>query len=141
MLHNGINTINTYNFAKVMFLHLFVSHSASVHAGIHTPLGRHLPRADTPREQIAHPPGADSPWEQTPLLLGADTPMGADTTPGSRHTLWEQTPPAADAPPHSACWEIRATSGWYASYWNAYLLKSVAFFCISAYLQCTECTT
>ena len=25
-------------------------------------------------------------------------------------------------PPSSACWEIRATSGWYASYWNAFLL-------------------
>ena len=106
MLHNGINTINTYNFAKVMFLRLFVSHSvhrgvpASVHAGIHTP-----PRQTPP--QGRHPQGADSPppLEQTapgnrqPLLLGADTPMGADTTPGSRHTLWEQTPPGADAPP------------------------------------------
>ena len=32
-----------------------------------------------------------------------------------------QTPLGADTPPHSACWEIRATSGRYASYWNAYL--------------------
>ena len=68
-------------FAKVMFLHMSVSHSvyggglvsASVHAGIH------------PQEH---------------------TPWGAD--------------------PHSACWEIRATSGQYASYWNAYLLTMVA---------------
>ena len=37
-----------------------------------------------------------------------------DTTPpGSRH------PPRADTPLHSACWEIRSTSGRYASYWNA----------------------
>ena len=61
-------------FAKVMFLHLSVSHSvhrgvsASVHAGIH------------PREQT--PPGAD--------------------TPQSRHTLWEQTPLGADTP-HAQC--------------------------------------
>ena len=40
-------------FAKVMFLHLYVSHSihrgvfASVHAGIHSP-GADTPRADTP---------------------------------------------------------------------------------------------
>ena len=40
----------------------------------------------------------------------ADTPWGADT------------PPATDTPRSSACWEIRATSGRYASYWNAYLL-------------------
>ena len=31
---------------------------------------------------------------------------------------WEQTPPVVD----SACWEIQATSGQYASCWNAYLL-------------------
>ena len=29
---------------------------------------------------------------------------------------WEQTTPL-----RSACWEIRATSGGYASYWNTYL--------------------
>ena len=37
-----------------------------------------------------------------------DTPCG--DTPGSRHH-----------PQRSACWEIRATSGRYASYWNAIL--------------------
>ena len=35
--------------------------------------------------------------------------------PGSRHLPRKQTPQ------HSACWEIRATSGRYASYWNAIL--------------------
>ena len=134
MLHNGINTMNTHNFAKVMFLHLFVSHSvhggvpASVHAWIHTPPRQTPPQGRHPQGADSPPPGADSPWEQT-------QPPGADTPSGSRH------PPQQMLPLHSACWEIRATSGWYASYWNAYLLKSVAFFCISAYLQCTECTT
>ena len=52
-------------FAKVMFLHLSVSHSVhggsvSVHAG------------------IADPPGADIPQEQTPDPPGTD-PHGADT--------------------------------------------------------------
>ena len=85
------------------------------------------------------------PQEQTPLPLGsrhpprkqtphqeADTP-GKQTHPlGSRHTPRKQTLPEADIPSgsrhsspplHSACWEIRATSGWFASYWNAYLLE------------------
>ena len=64
----------------------------------YTPLG---PEAGTPQEQI--PPEADPP-EQTPPL---EPEVG--TSP-SQHT-----------PQHSACWEIRATSGWYASYWNAIL--------------------
>ena len=81
-------------FAKVMFLHLSVilftgGVSASVHAGIHTPI------------QEKTPPGSRHPTEQTPL--GADTPL------------------------RSACWEIQATSGWYTSYWNAYLF----FFTVS----------
>ena len=38
----------------------------------------------------------------------------ADTPP-------EQTPLGADNPQCSACWEILATSGQYASYWNAFL--------------------
>ena len=42
-------------------------------------------------------------WDTHPS--GADTPL----------------PPGADTPLRSACWEIRATSGQYASYWNAYL--------------------
>ena len=32
-------------------------------------------------------------------------------------------PPGAESPLHSACWEIRPTSGRYASYWNAYLFS------------------
>ena len=40
----------------------------------------------------------------------ADTPREADT-PRSRHPL-----PRKQTPLRSTCWEIRATSGWYASY-------------------------
>ena len=36
---------------------------------------------------------------------------------GGRYTPRDQVHP----PPSSACWEIRATSGRYASYWNAFL--------------------
>ena len=89
-----------------------------------TPLGRHPPWSRPPL-------GADTPLEQTPPPLGADPP-GADTPQ-------EQTPPRSRHPPlHSACWEIRATSGWYAFYWNAYL--SLIFFAFaSAFARC-ECT-
>ena len=39
--------------------------------------------------------------------------------PSGRYTpLWAGTPPGS-----SACWEIWATSGRYASYWNAFLLR------------------
>ena len=56
-----------------------------------------------------------------------------DTTPpGSRHpppeqVPQEQAPPkqavplGADPHPSSVCWEVRSTSGRYASYWNAIL--------------------
>ena len=60
------------------------------------------PEADTPQTRGRHPspPRADTPWEQN---------------------LSKQPPP--NRPPlRSACWEIRATSGRYASYLNAYLL-------------------
>ena len=81
------------------------------------------PRQQTPPEQTpTHPSradtpsGADTPTEQPPLQSRhppEQTPPRADTHP------WEQTPPKANTPLCSACWEIRATSGRYASYWNA----------------------
>ena len=44
-------------------------------------------------------------------------------TPSEQTTLLGVgTPPGADTPPCCACWEIRATSERYASYWNAFLL-------------------
>ena len=68
-------------------------------------------RQTSPRTR--HPPAA--PWEQTP---------SDQAPPQTRHTPvpWEQTPPD-QAPPsqRSACWEMRTTSGRYASYWNAIL--------------------
>ena len=64
------------------------------------------------------PPGQVSPQAGTPQ---AGTPLG------QVHPQGPGTPPQAGAPPgtrytrSSACWEIRATSGRYASYWNAFL--------------------
>ena len=88
---------------KVVFLHLFVilfteGGSASVHAGI------------PPRDQA--PPGTDTP-------SGAAT-LTQEQTPPTRHPPPEQT----HTPRSKACWEIRSTSGRYASYWNAILLVS-----------------
>ena len=79
------------------------------------------PWADTPLP--GRPPWADTPG-QTPLgrhPLGRH-PVEADTPQGSRH------PPREQTPPRSACWEIRATSGRYASYWNAYLFCNCTLF-------------
>ena len=96
---------------KVMFLHLsvilFTGGVADTPQEQTPPGADMIPRADTP-------PGADPP--------GADTPPGADMIPSSRHTP-RSRPPQEQTPPCSACWEIRATSGWYASYWNAYLFS------------------
>ena len=82
--------------------------------GYTPPRSRHPPRADTTPGN-RHPPGSRHP-----------------PPPRSRHPPQEQTPrnrpgvcsggdpPGADTP-RSACWEIRAARGRYASYWNAYL--------------------
>ena len=98
-------------FAKVMFLN--VSHS--VHRGGGLPqcmLGYHSPPDQAP-PLTRHPLGPDPPLDQAPPSPGTpsdQTPSGPGT-PQSRHT-----------PVRSACWEIRSTSGRYASYWNAFLL-------------------
>ena len=77
--------------------------SASVHAGIPPP------RADTP------------PQEQTPP--GEDTPPRADT-PQEQTPPGEDTPPRADTPLEADS-GIRSMSGWYASYWNAFLFGKI----------------
>ena len=52
------------------------------------------------------------------LFIGGGACLSAcwDTPPGA------DTPSTGPIPLRSACWEIRATSGRYPSYWNAYLL-------------------
>ena len=78
--------------------------SASVHAGI----------ADSSLL------GADPPWEQT---RRSRPPPGEQTYSGGRYPPRSRHPTGRRPNLHSACWEIRATSGRYASYWNAYLLR------------------
>ena len=106
-------------FAKVMFLQLSVSHS--VHKGgvcLSAWWDTH-PQKQTPPGS-RHPLGSRQPsGKQTPpqkqTALGSRHPSGKQTPPGGRH------PPKVNTPLCSACWEIRATRGQYASYWNAYL--------------------
>ena len=78
----------------------------STWAGTPPPPGMYpLPRAGTP------PLGMCTPWQLHPAWAG--TPRLGRYTPGQVHP-----------PTHlqsSACWEIRATSGRYAAYWNAFL--------------------
>ena len=135
--------------AKVMFLHLSVSHS--VHRGgvpsqvppryhVQTPPGPglsprdqvHPPRAGTPPRQV-HPPGTPPPGMVHPL--GPGTPPWDQVHPprtrysppsGSRYTPQKQVPtpgPGTPPPADGYC------CGRYASYWNAFLF---CFFSVSA---------
>ena len=122
-------------FAKVMFLHLSVSHS--VHRGeylgqvpprqVH-PQGRYTPQAGTP-------PSRYTPWQVHPQ---AGTPQAGTPpkqvhplgryTPGQVHPPGRHTPPGTNpgqVPPPSRYYEIRSMSGRYASYWNAFLFRTV----------------
>ena len=81
---------------SVMFLHVSVCPQGDIWAG--------TPPAGTP------PLCRYIPWEGIP-------PRGGSPRTGT--TPWAGTPPG-QVPP-GACWEIRATSGRYASYWNAFL--------------------
>ena len=79
-------------------------------AGTPPPLGRYTPWAGTPPRQV-HPRADISPQ--------AGTPPWAGTPPRQVHPLGRH-------PQSSACWEIWATSGRYASYWNAFLCEGIA---------------
>ena len=101
---------------KVIFSEVCVKNS--VHRGglSHCMLGYTPPplRAEAgthPRSRDRYPP-EQPPWSRPP---GADT-----TTPGP-----EAGTPRAETPRCSACWEIWAKSGRYASYWNAFLFWNV----------------
>ena len=73
-----------------------------------------------PGRHTLSPPGPDPPGNQTPP--GPDPP-GPD----------RQKPPRDQTPPGAADSGIRSMSGWYASYWNAFLffLISLKFFSFS----------
>ena len=70
---------------------------------------------------------------------GKETPLARQIPPLARRPPWQgdppvrQTPLARKPPVRSACWEIRSTSGRYASYWNAILVNS---FIIPSVISC-----
>ena len=91
--------------------------------GRYTPPGRYTSQTGTPH-QAGTPPGqVHSPRQVHPTRqvhpLGRYT-LRSGTPPRQVHPL-AGTPQAGTTPRSSACWEIRATSGRYASYWNAFL--------------------
>ena len=67
----------------------------------------HPPGPDTPPDQV-HPPDQYTQRDQVH--------PPEQVHPQTRYTPWNRYTPRI-----SACWEIRAISGWYASYWNAFL--------------------
>ena len=76
------------------------------------------PKASTPQDQRQAPPG---PEAGTPHgTRGRHPPPGPEADPPQDQ---RQTPPPGPeaGPRSSACWEIWATSGRYASYWNTFL--------------------
>ena len=70
-----------------------------------------LPQVDT-HNPGQTPPGKDPPRQTHP---SRQTPLTGKYTPLGRHCPW-QTPPRTPTPPRDGYW-----SGWYASYWNAFL--------------------
>ena len=108
---------------KVMF---FTRVCHSVHRGSlsHCILGYTPPRSRTPlgadTTPPTPPPGADPPPEQTPPQ--EQTPQEETRNPPRKK-------PGRPPPKSSAYWEIRATSGRYASYWNAFLFWSESRTC------------
>ena len=109
--------------------------SASVHAGIPTPLGADPPGPGRPPREQTHPPGPGRPpWEQT-----HHPPPPRPGRPPKR----QKHPPRPLPTPREADSSIRSTSGRYLSYWNAFLsndffmqmptscfIKGVSFFII-----------
>ena len=95
-----------------------------------------------PQDQV-HPPGPGA--SKTRYTPSNKYPPGPGTPPRTRyppgtgiHPLGPDTSPGPGTPSlpaeSSACWEIRATSGRYVPYWNAFLLSlnsanSVKTFC------------
>ena len=99
-------------FAKVMFLHVCVCPHGEGGVPGQVPPGpcTHPPgQVHHPSDQV-NPPGQVHP-------PGPGTHTAGPGTPSGRYTPRAGTPSGS-----SACWEIRATSGRYASYWNAFLL-------------------
>ena len=80
------------------------------------PRSRHPPKQAPPRTRCRHPTQAGTPRSRHPP--GAGPPLRNRHPPGAGTPSWSRHHPP---PPCSACWEIRATSRRYASFWNPIL--------------------
>ena len=123
-------TVRKRSCGKVMFLHLSVSHSvhrglsASVHSGIHTPMGRHPPWAHTtplgrqPPTPGQTTPGLTPPRQTPPVHAGIHSPPWADSPPvhAGIHSPPAQCMLGYTAPLSSACWDthppVQFMLGW-----------------------------
>ena len=82
--------------------------------------GESVHRGSAPLHAGIPPPARQTPpWQGDPP--GKADPSGKADPPVARRPPWQKDPPQARQTPPSACWEIRSTSGRYASYWNAIL--------------------
>ena len=94
---------------------------------------RQTPGRQTPQEETRKTPPwrnqEDPPQEDTPRKTDPpgrnqeDPPMKKPGRPPQEDTPRKTDLPQEDPPQSSACWEIRATSRRYASYWNVFLLQ------------------
>ena len=83
-------------------------------------------------------PWTESPWAETPQTetpLNRDSPLDRDppwtetlppleqrpSPPLGQRPSWEEIPQTKDPPPHRRT----VMSGWYASYWNAFLFYKI----------------
>ena len=89
------------------------------------------------------------PWQGDPQkgdALARQNPLVRDPSPRQGRPPWQGDPPwqgrapGKETPPprHSECWEIWSTSGRYASYWNAILVKNF-FLCIATHCRIKSC--
>ena len=122
--------------AKVIFLHLSVILFTGGGLPGRTPLCQGEPpcQGDPPARE--NPPAREtpSPVRETPLPCQGELPCQGDP-PARENPPWPGRPPLpgrtprtrenppcqGEPPPQEADCSIRSTSGWYASYWNAFL--------------------
>ena len=88
--------------------------SASVHAWI-----QHPPQSRPTPQTRHHPLGADPPGSRHSPSRHPPRPGTPHPSPLAQSMLGDTVP--HPPPRRRACWEIRSTRGWYASYWNAIL--------------------
>ena len=119
---DSINYHPQRSWGKVMFLHMSVILFTGDRGVCVYP---RMQWADPPRSRGRYPPGPEAGTPQTrgrhPL---SSPPMG---------------PEAGTTPQRSACSEIRATSGLYASYWNAILFFSESVAIVTTNVSVITC--